>query len=222
LVARPQRDAKPSVNYPTYDPNSALTPLTAEELAAVEALLQRLPADAAMSLDGMDGYLTALAIGPAALRALPTAEWLPLIWGGDAEPGEAEGAMPATPFGTKRERKNMVVWALRHLRALDAQLHAHPDQWEPIFSIAEQGETEWVDAREWCMGFLQAVDVLPQAWGPVWSQAEVAPLLLLGGGLEGVSVPEAQALDLDDPQRCDQLSRQAPEAVLHLLAQQAA
>jgi uncharacterized protein len=205
------------VNYPTYDPQSPLTPLTPEELAAVEAQLQRLDADGAMSLDGLDGYLTALAMGPVALRALPTAEWLPLIWGGD-DAAQAGAAAPAAPFGSKRERKNMVVWALRHLRALDAQLHAHPDHWEPIFSIAEQDDTEWVDAREWCMGFLQAVDLLPSAWGRVWNQAELAPLLALGGGLEGVVVPGVDALNLDDPQTCDHLSRQVPDAVLHLMA----
>ena len=52
--------------YPDYDPESPVTPLSPEEVAALDLLLQRLPADTAMSLDGFDGYLTALAIGPAA------------------------------------------------------------------------------------------------------------------------------------------------------------
>lgn len=200
------------MHYPDYDPASPVTPLAAEEIAALETLLNRLDADGAMSLDGFDGYLTALAIGPAALRALPTAEWLPLIWGGDpAGPDE-----PA-PFASKRQRKNTVVLALRHRRHLAELLRTKPDDWEPIFSIAERGADEFVDAREWCMGFLQAVDLLPSAWDGVWSDEALAPLLTLGGGVEGVPSPEP-APDLDDPALCDELSRAAPDAVLSLLA----
>jgi uncharacterized protein len=197
------------VQYPTYDPQSPLTPLAPEELAALDTLLQRLPSDGAMSLDGFDGYLTAFAVGPAALRALPTADWLPLVWGGDSA-----GADEAAPFATKRQRKNTVVFALRHLRHLSEVLHVTPNDWEPIFSIAEQGADEWVDAREWCMGFLQAVDLAPERWGPVWADPALAPLLQLGGGLEGAAVDMPE---LDDPANCTERSREVPDAVLHLM-----
>lgn len=200
------------MQYPTYDPQSPVTPLAPEELAALDTLLQKLPADGAMSLDGFDGFLTAFAMGPAALRALPTAEWLPIIWGGD-EAGSDEAA----PFATKRQRKNTVLFALRHLRHTSQVLQTTPDDWEPIFSIAEQGANEWADAREWCMGFLQAVDLLPRAWDGLWAAEEVAPLLSLGGGLDGVAQPAYEA-NLDDPAQCDELSRAVPDAVLHLQA----
>lgn len=200
------------MHYPTYDPQSPVTPLAPEEVAALDMLLQRLPADGAMSLDGFDGFLSAFAMGPAALRALPTAEWLPLIWGGDTA-----GTDDAAPFATKRQRKNTVLFALRHLRHISHVLQQTPDDWEPIFSIAEQGPDEWADAREWCMGFLQAVDLLPSAWDGLWAAPEVAPLLKLGGGLEGVEQPDSGA-DMDDPATCDELSRAVPDAVLHLMA----
>lgn len=201
------------MQYPTYDPKSPLTPLSPEEIAALDTLLQRLPADAAMSLDGVDGFLTALAIGPGALRALPTADWLPLIWGGDPE-----DASDTAPFATKRQRKNTVVLALRHLRHLSAVLRETPENWEPIFSIAEQGQDELADAREWSMGFLQAVDLLPSAWDGLWSAPEVVPLLTLGGGLDGATVALVEA-DVDNAVVCDGLSREVPDAVLHLMAQ---
>lgn len=203
------------MRYPAYEPQSPVTPLAPEELAALDTLLQKLPADGAMSLDGFDGFLTALAMGPAALRALPTAEWLPLIWGGDTA-----GADEAAPFATKRQRKNTVLFALRHLRHTSQLLHDAPDDWEPIFSIAERGADEFADAREWCMGFLQAVDLLPSAWDGLWADEAVAPLLTLGGGLDGAPPPGADAADanLDDPAQCDALSRAVPDAVLHLMA----
>ena len=205
------------MQYPSYDPQSPITPLAAEEIAALDTLLQRIDSDMAMSLDGFDGYLTAFAIGPAALREMPTSDWLPLIWGGDPA-GTDEAAPEAAPFATKRQRKNTVVMALRHLRHLSGLLRNQPDDWEPIFSIADQGADELVDAREWCMGFLQAVDLMPDAWGQAWSETAMAPLLTLGGGLEGAAAV-GDASDLDDPAVCDELSRAVPDAVLQLQAQ---
>lgn len=228
------------MNYPAFDPQSPLTPLQPEELDALDRLLQALPADGAMSLDGLDGYFSALAIGPAALLALPTADWLPLVWGGDAADAD-----DSAPFATRRQRKNTVVLALRHLRHTGHVLRTAPDTWEPIFSVAEQGAQEWVDAREWCMGFLQAVDLLPEAWGPVaWTDPVLQPLVLLGGGLDGavsgngldaraqetpkgLDTPDATGalevlMDPADLQQVDRLSRAVPDAVLRLLALHAA
>lgn len=202
------------MDYPQYDPQSPVTPLTGAEIGALDKLLQQLPADAVMSLDGLDGYLTALLVGPPALLAgWPTAQWLPAIWGGDDETGAAEAA----PFASKRQRKTTVVMVLRHLRHLSEQLHHAPDTWEPIFSVAEQGAREWVDARDWCTGFLQAVDLAPAAWGDAWQDPVLAPLLRLGGGL-GEETPAAADPALDDPALCDALSRAVPDAVLRLLA----
>ena len=204
------------MDYPRYDPASPVTPLTAAELDALDALLQSLPADGAMSLDGLDGYLTALLVGPpAVLATLATADWLPLVWGGDDE----TGAAAAAPFASKRQRKATVVLVLRHLRHLSRQLDEAPDEWEPVFSIAEQGEREWADARDWCTGFLQAVDLMPAAWGSTWTDPVLTPLLRLGGGLDGVVPAGADAAaDIDDPAVCDRLSRAVPEAVLGLRA----
>jgi len=208
------------VDYPRYDPASPVTPLSAAELDALDALLQALPADGVMSLDGVDGYLTALLVGPPqVLGTLATADWLPLVWGGDGE----EGPASAAPFASKRQRKTTVVMLLRHLRHLGEQLAKAADDWQPIFSIAEQAGDEWADARDWCTGFLQAVDLQPAAWGEVWSDPVLAPLLVLGGGLEGAA-PVAggdAAGDLDDPAVCDRLSRAVPDAVLHLWARRA-
>ncbi|MDZ7589832.1 MAG: UPF0149 family protein [Rubrivivax sp.] len=219
------------MDYPRYDPASPITPLGAAELDALDALLQALPTDGAMTIDGLDGYLTALVVGPpAVLATLPTADWLPWVWGGDNEAGPA-GAAPSSsfPFASKRQRKTTVVMVLRHLRHLSQQLGQSPATWEPIFSIAEQGGSEgaeeWVDARDWCTGFLQAVDLRPEAWGDTWqdraSAPVLAPMLVLGGGLEGVTPAADADADLDNPAVCDRLSRVVPEAVLHLLARHA-
>ena len=211
------------MDYPDYDPNSAVTPLTVAEIGTLDTLLQTLPADGAMSLDGMDGYLTALLAGPGdLLKELPTAEWLPLIWGGDGPGGNDEAA----PFASKRQRKATVVLVLRHLRHISQQISLAPQDWEPIFSVAESGADEWADARDWCTGFLQAVDLLPSAWEAAWDDPALgpalAPLLVLGGGLADAPTAtvddDEDSGDLDDPEVCDGLSRAVPDAVLRLLA----
>ncbi|MBQ0935218.1 UPF0149 family protein [Ideonella paludis] len=206
------------MNYPDYDAQSPITPLDAAELDALDNTLMNLPQDGVMTLDGLDGYLTALLVGPAeVLGTLPTAHWLPVIWGGDGD------AATAAPFASNRQRKNTVVAVLRHLRHLSAQLATDVDQWEPIFSVAEQGEREWADASDWCAGFLQAVDLRPEAWGGVWDSSDLgpqlAPLLQLGGGLgDELDAEGCDEDDLSDPETVDTFSRMVPEAVLALRA----
>ena len=99
------------MQYPQFDRASNNTPLNDAELQAFDDLLQGLPVDGAMTLEGVDGYLTALLLGPAEwLDARPTADWLPQIWGGDGPDGQ--------PFASGRQRKRAVLCALRHLQAI--------------------------------------------------------------------------------------------------------
>lgn len=199
------------MQYPQYDPASANTPLTEAELQGLdELLMEQIRQDGAMTLDGMDGYLTALLVGPSQwLSTAPTADWLPAIWGGDGPSGE--------PFASNQQRKRTTVLILRHLQAIACVLRDKPDQWEPIFSVAETEEQELADAGDWCTGFLQATDLDPDAWSPLFEDPQLGPLLvpiaLLGG-----DAAEDEGADLSDPAVRDDLSRAAADAVLELLA----
>ena len=209
------------MDYPSYDPKSANTPLTEEELASLDDLLTNLPSDGSMTLDGMDGYLTALLVGPSPIGA--SSDWLPAIWGGDAEPAPA-------PFASNQKRKRTTVLVLRHLRSIEAALSGTPDAWEPVFSVAElpgtQGE-ELADATDWCLGFLAATDVAPDAWAPLQADPEIGPGLAtiawLGGDVDVAAEADDHPSDaeLDDPQVRDQLSRAAADVVLKLWARKA-
>ena len=210
------------MDYPTYDPTSAVTPLTQEELADLDELFAHLPSDGAMTLDGMDGYLTALLVGPVPLSAMKTGDWLPAIWGGDQEPAPA-------PFVSNQKRKRTTVLALRHLRAIQAALSGPPDAWEPIFSVAEVPGThgdELADATDWCLGFLAATDLAPEAWAPLQSDPEVGPglatIAMLAGEIEPGGTDDEDAGDLDDPHVRDHLSRAAADVVLQLWARKPA
>ncbi|MBW8779071.1 MAG: UPF0149 family protein [Burkholderiaceae bacterium] len=210
------------MDYPTYDPTSAVTPLTQEELADLDELFAHLPSDGAMTLDGMDGYLTALLVGPVPLSAMKTGDWLPAIWGGDQEPAPA-------PFVSNQKRKRTTVLALRHLRAVQEALAGPPDAWEPIFSVAEVPGThgdELADATDWCLGFLAATDLAPEAWAPLQSDPEVGPglatIAMLAGEIEPGDDADEDAADLDDPHVRDHLSRAAADVVLQLWARKTA
>jgi len=206
------------MDYPSYDPKSPNTPLTEEELSSLDDLLTHLPSDASMTLDGMDGFLTALLVGPVPLSSMKTADWLPLIWGGDQEPAPA-------PFASNQKRKRTTVLVLRHLRSIEAALSGPPDAWEPVFSVAElpgtQGE-ELADATDWCTGFLAATDLAPEAWAPLQADPAFGPGLATISWLGGDVDVAADAAghpgedELDDPQVRDQLSRAATEVVTRL------
>lgn len=203
------------MDYPPYDPRLDTPPLDDNELEALDDLLHGLPGDAVMNVEALDGYLTALLVGPPVLHSLKTADWLPQVWGGDTD------GPPAAPFASQKQRKRAVVLVLRHLRDIQRQLAGPPEDWQPVFSIAasEHSESgEWVDAEDWCAGFLQATELAAQAWGELFDDAKFGPALvpvaLLGG--DGAGLTAADQARLADPLQRDALSRAVVDAVLAL------
>ncbi len=191
------------MQYPDYDPAIDNAPLDERELDELDTLLQQLPADGAMNVEAMDGFLTALLVGP--WPQVPTsARWMPLVWGGDGE-----GPLP---FASAKQRKRVVLLLLRHLHGLDRVLRESPDDWEPVLSIAEHEGEEIVDAEDWCAGFLAAVPLDEAAWAPMFEGPALEALVRLGA--EGGDAP-ADAVERDE------LSRAAVEEVLALAAARA-
>ncbi len=187
------------MEYPDYDPARDTPPLSDAELDDLDALLRTLPGDAVMNVEALDGYLTALRVGPPALRTLPSAQWMPPVWGGDGE--------GAAPFPSQKQKKRAIVLVLRHLHAIARALATDPEAWEPVVSVAETADGELVDAEDWCAGFLQAVPLDPDGWAalfddPTWGPM-LAPMAVMGGA-EGAP---------DDPLARDDASRAAIEAI---------
>lgn len=190
------------MQYPQFDRASNNSPLSDIELQAFDELLAELPADGAMNIEGVDGYLTALLLGPREiLDAWPTADWLPLVWGGDGPDGQ--------PFESNRQRKRAALFVLRHLQAVACQLRDHPRQWEPLFSAVESNGEEWIDAEDWCVGFLQAIDLAPDAWRDWRADAELGPALTTIALLGGDEVDEAGEANGDTAELADPAARDA-------------
>lgn len=196
------------MQYPQYNPASDNRPLSDEELNDLDELLAALPADAAMNIEALDGYLAGLLLTPGRrLADMPGADWLPVIWGGD---GEAEPA----PFASGKQRKKVVMGVLRHLQSIATAWAQRPQAWEPIFSFAdgEDEDTEYADAEDWAVGFLMAVDLAPEAWAPWFDGAETGPLLAPVAALGG---PDG-ALAEGSAEERDEASRKIPDAMLAL------
>lgn len=206
-----RRDHNAPVDLPRYDPQLATEPLTDAELDALDAALLALPTDNPMNVEALDGYLTALLVGPRSATTLPSSDWMPAVWGGD------DGVPPA-PFASQKQRKRVALLVLRHLHTLDEALHKAPAAWEPVFSLADDGQRELADAEDWCIGFLQATTLAPDAWGALFDDARLAPLLapivLLGGDEADLGAEDLARLA--DPAGRDSASRAVVGAVLAL------
>jgi uncharacterized protein len=202
------------MTYPQFDRASNNSPLTDDELQAFDDLLLALPTDGAMNVEGVDGYLTAMLLAPPEwLDQWPSADWLPLIWGGDGPDGQ--------PFASNRQRKRATLFVLRHLQSIACVLRDQPRQWEPLFSIVEANGEEWIDAQDWCTGFLQAIDLQPDAWRDWQADAALGPVLhtiaLLGGDAEPAPGTD-EAAALADPAERDALAREVVAGVLAMHA----
>lgn len=194
------------MSSPAYDPKSDLLPLEDAELDQLDTLLATLPE--AMNVEALDGYLTALLLAPKPLASLAGDDWLPLVWGASDENPD--------PFPSGKQRKKVQLLVLRHARALDAQLR-NP-AWEPLFSVIEQDGQEFIDAEDWCTGFMLGTDLDAEGWAPRFDDPEtgalLAPIELLGGD---ESQQDAEALaSLDDPAVRDQLAREVHQGVAEL------
>jgi uncharacterized protein len=190
---------------PQYDPSSDVRPLSDDELSDLDDVLAALPSDGALNIEALDGYCTALLLAPSPLASLPGDAWLPVVWGGDGEGTTA-------PFASGKQRKRVVMAVLRHIRHLDHVLHHDTKAWEPIFSVAELDELDVVDAEDWCLGFLSAVDLAPDEWSSqlasTQGQATLAAITALAGdGPEGAEMPL---------EKRDALGRGLPDAILAL------
>jgi uncharacterized protein len=114
-----------------------------------------------MQLSDLDGFLAGIAIGP---ELIMPSEWLPVIWGGAAEPEFESMEEAQRVLNAIMGRYNEILHLLRHA----------PEAFEPIFWTTEHGE---VVAADWAEGFMEAVELRPGAWEPLLDSEEDRQLL---------------------------------------------
>lgn len=149
--------------------------LSEDELDELDDFLTDEPiAKTSMDVSTLDGFLTAIAIGP---RIVIPSEWLPWVW--DREDGEA-----GVEFQSEEQASRIMSLVIRHYNAV---LHAFMDDpagFEPVFRLGNQ----W-GAAEWCEGFLLGFQFCDEAWSRLGDEQPdwFAPFLSLSAddGIDG-------------------------------------
>lgn len=141
-----------------------LLPLSEADLDELEGFLDSdsVPARA-LSLEGLHGLLTALAIGPAHVGVN---EWIERVWGEDEEPQFASAAQ------AERVRELMVALGADIERSLD-----EGEEFAPVIYLTQDGSFEESTGFEWAGGFLEGVAMREEAWRPLLEDEELAQML---------------------------------------------
>ncbi len=172
------------------------------DLKALDTFLMsdRAPPDS-MLLSDLDGFLTGIAVGP---ELVMPSEWLPLIFGGElpefADRDEAQAILDAI-MGRYNE-------ILRRIG---------DDMLDPVFWADRDG---MLIAADWAEGFLQAIMLRVDAWGPLFKSKRngslLFPILVLCGDENGESLlgipPEDEDLLMEEA------ADHIPESVIAIAA----
>ncbi|MDC8758223.1 YecA family protein [Janthinobacterium fluminis] len=143
-------------------------PLSDDEYADLDTLLAAPElGERAMDVSTLEGFLTAVAIGPNPV--LPS-QWLPWVW--DMEAGAA--GMSGLGAGDAERIAGLVM---RHYNHMVTWMTQDPDSFDPIYTCG----AEW-GAAEWCEGFLLGMQLDGDGWRPlqVSEPAWFAPFMRLG------------------------------------------
>ena len=149
-------------------------PLSRAELNELdEFLADESIADTAMDVSTLEGFLTAIVIGP---RNVHASEWLPWLW--DMHEGQAD-----VRFANREQADRIISLVVRQYNTVVQTFLDDPASFEPLFTLRNQ----W-GAAEWCEGFIIGFQFSDEAWSllavgePTW----FTPFLRLGtdDGLE--------------------------------------
>jgi uncharacterized protein len=148
------------------------TPLSDAEISELDAfLMSEATSDECMDLVTLDGFLTALAVGP---RPVAPSIWLPVVWGGMSEP----------MFESKEQAERIIGLLLRRMNMISSMFGDNSAGFEPLLYEREENGTELWLADDWCFGFLRAMEVDFEAWDPLFddktNRVLLAPILMLG------------------------------------------
>lgn len=190
------------------NPQRMMAPLSDEEMDELDQfLLSDAVSDETMTLDCLDGYLTAIVIGPTSLRL---SEWLSGIWGPQAE--------DAPTFETMENAQHIHNLILRHMNGIIWSLQHDPDTFEPCFNtmVYPDSPRELMDGEMWAHGFIQGLSLCRQDWQPLFDDPQgnlwLRPLHLLGAD---EVLPEEESLTRWPDQR-EALTKQIPSSIAAL------
>lgn len=172
-------------------------------------LMSDIMSENTMTIEMLDGYLTAIAIGPTTIQ--PT-EWLADVWG----PTEDD----APDFESYEQAEYVFGLMMRHYNSILQTFEADPASIAPLFSVNEVDDEddprEYIDAEAWANGFFQGMGLCWDDWQPLLDHPDaeewLRPLRLLGSD----DLDDEERELVSQPAERETLSEQVPPAVARI------
>lgn len=168
--------------------------VTAAELGEIEDfLLSGMVPQSAMDLDMLDGFFAALAAGP---EPLQPEQWLPLVWGLDAD--------SASQMDFPDDQQRVLSLMVRYKAIVEEVLLRSSETYLPLFgrcSFSDHSE-ERIAVENWARGFLVGIEPVRETWQPLFDEdtefSALSPVFLLANIGEDGDIDEAQWLQCRD------------------------
>lgn len=203
LIGEPSQAA--GTDAPESNPFPLSEPLDLEEMEDLDAFLASdATSDETMLLDNLDGYLTAIIIGPTTLNM---SQWYSGIWGKH----EAD----APHFETLEEAQHIMGMIMRHYNGIIWNLQDDADCFAPIFDIfiPEDNTREYIDAEMWAYGFMEGLAISRPDWQPLFDDPSgpewLEPIRLLGGD----DLSEAELAQVATPEQREEIAKRIQASV---------
>jgi uncharacterized protein len=133
-------------------------PLSDQEITKLnDFLIDKSGLENAMDIAMLDGYLTAIVVGP---RTILPSQWLPYVW--DMEQGKA-----SPKFKRPAEAQRVYEQLMRHMNDIARTLNRAPEDYEPLLMENPNHGDPIPIIDEWCMGFMKGVRLDEQNWSPL-------------------------------------------------------
>lgn len=130
-------------------------PLSEEELRELDQFLLDLDEEEGLTLDALDGFLHAIAIGP---ETLMPSRWLPKVW------GQADGRI-VLPGLDADQMERVLSLVMRHFNSIVFGFGQRPPFVELLWGTTRYGDMgEFEDAEMWAYGFCEGVNLNRSAW----------------------------------------------------------
>jgi uncharacterized protein len=119
-----------------------------------------------MDLAALDGFLSAVAIGPV---QVPPSEWLPVIWSTQGE---------RAAFRSPDEEKRILDLVMCFYRDIVRNFSVDQPEFVPLLNHWLREEAKpYVSGEEWCTGFYIGLTLRSEDWQPLYEDEEHANLL---------------------------------------------
>jgi uncharacterized protein len=146
-------------------------PLSSAEFEKLESFLtsDSTPEDCLFSIEMLDGYMTALIVGP---EVIDHDRWISFIWDqeNDSEPS----------FSSDAEESEIRELLIRHMNTITLQFNTDPDEFFPMFEqfVYADEEEKRIAVENWALGFTVGMELAHASWKPFLEDEETAQLVL--------------------------------------------